>query len=185
MTSVGMSSFSQPGIFRFIRKRDHALMHRIHHWQAPDWVRLLMVVASHGGDGWIWYGLGFLILLFGDHYRFVAVFAGSASTAVGLGIYSVVKKATRRLRPCLVEPHDWARILPPDQYSFPSGHTIAAFSIATGVGLFYPMLMLPLLGVAFVVAISRILLGMHFLSDVVVGVLLGTSLGYAAFMIFR
>ena len=113
MTSVEMSSLSSPGMFNFIRKRDHALMHRIHHWPAPDWVRLLMVVASRGGDGWIWYGLGFLMLLFGDHYRFVAVFAGSASTAVGLGIYSVVKKATRRLRPCLIEPNEWAHMLPP------------------------------------------------------------------------
>ena len=180
MTIAGTSS-----LIAVIQKSDYALMRRIHHWSAPDWVRVVMICVSRGGDGWFWYGLGFVILLFGDASRFVVVCAGTSASGVGLGIYVLVKKATRRKRPCLVEPHSWARMLPPDQYSFPSGHTIASFSIAISVGLFYPSLLSALLCCAVLIAVSRIMLGMHFLSDVVVGALMGTSLGYSAFLLSR
>jgi undecaprenyl-diphosphatase len=185
MSTAGTHSILSRPMFQFINKRDHALMRRIHHWRAPRWVRMMLICATRGGDGWLWYALGFGILTFGDRLRFAALGAGLSSCGIGLGIYTIVKKWTRRTRPCLIEPNLWAQILPPDQYSFPSGHTIAAFSIATGVGLFYPPLMLLLLCAALIIAISRIMLGMHFLSDVVVGMLLGTSLGYAAFLIIR
>ena len=75
-------------------------------------------------------------------------------------------------------------ILPPDQFSFPSGHSITAFAIAVPIGLFYPELRVPLLLVAASIAASRIVLGMHFLSDVLAGSALGAVLGYAAFCMF-
>jgi undecaprenyl-diphosphatase len=165
----------------FIKHRDHALMLRIHHWEAPDWIRLLLIIASRAGDGWLWYGLGLMILVVGDHVRVAAVFAGTAATSVGLVIYAVTKKATRRRRPCLVEPNRWAAILPPDQYSFPSGHSIAAFAIAFSVGQFYEALFVPLLLTATLIAVSRIMLGMHYLSDVLAGLVLGCTLGHIAF----
>ena len=68
--------------------------------------------------------------------------------------------------------------------SFPSGHTISAFAFSIAVGSYYPYLMGVLLFCAFSIATSRIVLGMHFLSDVVVGALLGAGLGYAGFVIF-
>lgn len=139
-----------------------------------------MVCASRAGDGWLWLAVG-LALMTQDRPGPAAICAASLAAGVGLGIYFVVKQATGRKRPCLIEPHCWARVLPPDQYSFPSGHTITAFSIATAVGLFYPSLMLVLLCVAALIAASRIVLGMHFLSDVLVGTLIGASLGYTAF----
>jgi undecaprenyl-diphosphatase len=84
-----------------------------------------------------------------------------------------------------VEPNRWADMLPPDQYSFPSGHTIAAFAITLSVGQFYPPLLLPLLLTALMIATSRVLLGMHYLSDVIAGMLLGASLGQLAFHLIR
>ena len=168
-------------MLNFIKHRDHALMLRIHHWEAPDWLRLVMVAATRAGDGWLWYGLGLMILIAGDQERVAAVFAGTASTSIGLIIYAITKKATRRTRPCLVEPNRWAHILPPDQYSFPSGHTIAAFAITLSVGVFYPALFMPLLLAAMLIATSRVLLGMHYLSDVIAGMLLGGALGHLAY----
>lgn len=168
-------------MLNFIKHRDHALMLRIHHWEAPDWLRLVMLTATRAGDGWLWYGLGLMILIFGDHDRVASVFAGTASTSLGLVIYAITKKATRRPRPCLVEPNRWADVLPPDQYSFPSGHTIAAFAITLSVGQFYPPLFMPLLLTALVIATSRIMLGMHYLSDVLAGMLLGSVLGHIAY----
>jgi undecaprenyl-diphosphatase len=99
-------------------------------------------------------------------------------------LFLILKKLTGRKRPNTLVPHCWATLLPPDQFSFPSGHTITAFAFALAVGGFYPLLLGALLFGAFSVATSRIVLGMHFLSDVVVGALVGAGLGYASFLIF-
>jgi undecaprenyl-diphosphatase len=74
--------------------------------------------------------------------------------------------------------------LPPDQFSFPSGHTITAFAVAVTLGMFYPAMLPALLFCAFCIAASRVLLGMHFLSDVIVGALLGTGLALSSHALF-
>jgi undecaprenyl-diphosphatase len=73
--------------------------------------------------------------------------------------------------------------LPPDQFSFPSGHTITAFAVVISLSHFYPDLTAGLLFCAVSVAASRILLGMHFLSDVVAGAAIGTLLARAAILL--
>jgi len=77
-----------------------------------------------------------------------------------------------------LETHCWSSLLPPDQFSFHSGHSITAFAVAVSLGSFYPTLIAGLLFCAVSVAISRILLGMHFLSDVLAGCAIGAGLGY-------
>ena len=79
-----------------------------------------------------------------------------------------------------MEPHCWADLLPPDQFSFPSGHTITAFAVAVSLSMYYPEMLPGLLFCAVSIAVSRILLGMHFLSDVLAGAAIGSALGYAA-----
>ncbi len=67
--------------------------------------------------------------------------------------------------------------MPPDQFSFPSGHAITAFAVATSLGAFYPEIQPILYFCATSVAVSRIVLGMHFLTDVLAGAALGFLLG--------
>lgn len=165
----------------FITKRDHSLMYRVNSWRAPRWIRLWMICATRGGDGWFWYLLLLSILLFGGPVRFAAAGSAAAAAGTGLAMFLWLKRHTCRKRPCAIAPHCWATLLPPDQFSFPSGHTIIAFSIAVPLGMFYPALMPGLLFCAISIAISRILLGMHFLSDVVAGSAIGATLGYLAF----
>jgi undecaprenyl-diphosphatase len=164
----------------FIATRDHSLMRRVHRWRAPRWVRVWMICATRGGDGWLWYAMGLIILLFGGALRFLAVTSAALAAGAGILLFLFVKKRTGRRRPCAIEPHCWATLLPPDQFSFPSGHTITAFSVAVSLSLFYPSLMIGLFFCAASVALSRILLGMHFFSDVLAGALLGSALGYSA-----
>ncbi len=154
-------------------------MRRVNRWHAPRWIRLWMICATRGGDGWLWYAMGIAILLFGGEPRFRAVACASLTSALGIVLFLWVKKWTGRRRPCHIEPHCWARLMPPDQFSFPSGHTITAFSMAVSLVHFYPSLAVGLFFCAFSIAASRILLGMHFLSDVVAGALLGSGLAYA------
>lgn len=167
-----------------ITKSDHSVMRRANNWEAPRWVRLYMISSTRVGDGWLWYAMGLAILLFGGEARFQALGAAGTSAALSILLFKFLKRLTGRRRPCQIEPHCWATLLPPDQFSFPSGHTMTAFAVAIPLALFYPTLMIGLLFCAFSIAMSRILLGMHFLSDVVAGALIGAGLGYLGYFAF-
>lgn len=165
----------------FITRRDHLLMRRVHHWSAPRWIRLWMIAATRSGDGWLWYAMALAVWLLGGSQAFRAIAAATMAAFIGVACFLVLKRATGRRRPCHLERHCWSTLLPPDQFSFPSGHTITAFAITIPVGLFYPN-MSPGLGfIALSIAASRILLGMHFLSDVVAGAILGAALGFGSY----
>jgi undecaprenyl-diphosphatase len=164
----------------YISVRDHSLMRTVNRWHAPRWIRIWMLCATRGGDGWLWYSLGLVLLLFGGALRFPAVASGALAAGAGIVVFLRLKRIFRRRRPCAIEPHCWATLLPPDQFSFPSGHTITAFAVGVSLAHFYPGLAIGLLFCALSVAASRILLGMHFLSDVVAGAAIGTILALSA-----
>ena len=95
--------------------------------------------------------------------------------SVNYGVYASLKRVTRRQRP--FEQCDGIRagLPPPDAFSFPSGHTLHAVAFAVLLSAFYPAL-LPLLGVfALAVGLSRVVLGLHYPSDVLVGAGLGIA----------
>ncbi|MBI2684991.1 MAG: phosphatase PAP2 family protein [Acidobacteria bacterium] len=164
-------------VLGFIADRDLRVMRRCNNWIAPKWIRLWMICATRGGDGWLWYAIGIAVLFFGGEERFRAVGAAALASAVGIWLFLILKKAAHRPRPCAIAGHAWATLLPPDQFSFPSGHTMTAFAVATPLMLYYPDQWLGLLFCAVSIALSRILLGMHFLSDVLAGAALGALLG--------
>lgn len=161
------------------------MMRRANNWEAPHWVRLYVIGATRGGDGWLWYAMGLAILVLGGKSRFEALGAAGVSSVLSILLFLWLKRLTGRRRPCQIEPHCWATLLPPDQFSFPSGHTMTAFAVAIPLILFYPTLIIGLLFCALSIAASRILLGMHFLSDVVAGMLIGTGLGYIGYFAFQ
>jgi undecaprenyl-diphosphatase len=172
-------------VWEFIQARDHQVMRRVHRWRAPRWLRVWMVFASRLGDGWIWYSVGIVLLLFGGDLRFIAFAASATAEAATVVLFRAMKKSSKRKRPCHLEAHCWAHVLPPDQFSFPSGHSMSAFAIAIPLCIFYPELQAALLVLSVSIAVSRVVLGMHFVSDVVVGSLLGAGLGYGSYLLFR
>src|SRR5580692_9562131 len=171
-------------LWGIIERRDHRLMRRMNRWRAPRWIRYWMIAATRMGDGWIWYGLGAMLLLYGGAQRFEAVGAAGSAALIGVLVFKAIKKISQRPRPCQFEPHCWSKVLPPDQFSFPSGHTMTAFSVALVVSYFYPSLEAPLYFLAVSIAVSRVVLGMHFLSDVLAGMVLGVALGCASITAF-
>jgi undecaprenyl-diphosphatase len=173
----------QTSVIHWVELGDHRLMRQVNRWRPPRWLRLWMIAATRCGDGWLWYGIGAVVALFGGPERFWALLAAATAVASGVAVFLKLKRAFGRQRPC--EPHCWATLLPPDQFSFPSGHTITAFAVAISLGTFYPAMRGELLFCAGSVACSRILLGMHFLSDVIAGGLLGAGLGYASVVLWR
>jgi len=143
-----------------------------------------MIAATRMGDGWLWYALGIILLLWGGPQRFSAVGAAGSAAIAGIIVFKALKLLSHRPRPCQLEPHCWSKVLPPDKFSFPSGHTMTAFSIALVLSYYYPSLEGTLLFLALSIGFSRIVLGMHFLSDVLAGIVLGVALGCAAITAF-
>ena len=171
-------------MLQYISTRDHRLMRKVNNWAAPKWIRVWAIAATRAGDGWLWYLCGLSVLLFGGEERLTAIACAGSAALVGVGLFTSLKKLSGRRRPCELEPHCWATLLPPDQFSFPSGHTITAFAVAISFGQFFPYLFPALLFCALSIAVSRILLGMHFLSDVVVGAILGAGLALVSHSVF-
>ena len=168
-----------------ITRGDYSVMRRANNWFAPRWVRAYVISSTRGGDGWLWYAMGLAILLFGGEHRFEALGAAAISAALSVLLFLCLKRLAGRPRPCQIEPHCWATLLPPDKFSFPSGHTMTAFAVTTPLALIYADLTAGLLFCAISVAVSRILLGMHFLSDVIAGALIGAGVGYFGYIAFQ
>jgi len=142
-----------------------------------------MLSSTRGGDGWFWALCGLALLASNEPEKSAALLAAGIAVAAGILVFTVLKRAVNRRRPCELEPHCWATLLPPDQFSFPSGHSITAFAVAIPLSLFYPMLAPLLLSVAAMIALSRMMLGMHFLTDVMAGSAIGSGLGIAAYYV--
>jgi len=89
-------------------------------------------------------------------------------------IYFVIKNACKRDRPPAAL-NIKSFIIPSDRFSFPSGHTSAAFLMATLWGWHYPPLLPTLFTWAMLVGVARVILGVHFPTDTLIGAVMGTS----------
>ena len=95
--------------------------------------------------------------------------------AIERPVYFVLKNGFKRNRPQQALKNFRSVITPSDKFSFPSGHTSAACMVATLLAYFFPSLMLVLYLWVVLVAFSRVILGVHFPTDTLVGGVLGLS----------
>lgn len=143
-------------------------------------VRMLFRVASRLGDGVVWYVLvGLLPLLYGGAAVRPAI--GMAVTGVtGLLIYKVLKRSLVRERPFIRHPGITLAMPPLDRYSFPSGHTLHAVAFTWQAVAHFPELAWVLVPLASLIAASRVVLGLHYPTDVLAGGAIGASLAMLA-----
>ena len=98
--------------------------------------------------------------------------------------YLILKHGIKRPRPHDVSTEFSSYLVPSDKFSFPSGHTAAAFVMATMVASFYPSYTALAYTVATLIGTSRVLLGVHFPTDIFAGVLLGLGSAYTSISIY-
>jgi undecaprenyl-diphosphatase len=145
-------------------------------WGARHAVRAYFRAVSRLGDGLFWYAL-IATLCVVDEWRGLSVAMQlSATGLVTALLYRRLKRWTRRPRPCHRDPQIRAWVAPLDEFSFPSGHTLHAVAF-TGVAVAnYPLLGWVLVPFALSVAASRVVLGVHYPSDVLAAAGLGGML---------
>ena len=105
---------------------------------------------------------------------------GAAAAFIGYLTYKTIKRHTARLRPFQKHEHITAWAPPPDPHSFPSGHTLNAVVLAMSLAFLVPWLAPLALFWIIMMGLARVVLGLHYPSDVVAGILLGTFLGAMA-----
>ncbi|MDG3087080.1 phosphatase PAP2 family protein [Vibrio hannami] len=135
---------------------------------------------SHTGDGHLYVVIGLLAWWMEPVFGSLFLVTGLAAFAIELPIYWVTKNSFRRRRPEELSAKLNSFITPSDRYSLPSGHTAAAFVMATLIGHFYPEVYSGVVIWATLIGAARILLGVHFLTDVVIGAALGIGSATAA-----
>ncbi len=160
---------------RPVLELDARLSDRLRVAEKPGPLRTASIFLAHSGDSWFW-GLGLLLLWwFGDvNWKewALVIFAGIAVLVV---IVMSIKFVVRRRRP----EGEWGGIYRnTDPHSFPSGHAARAFMIAVlaiGLGPGWAGLLLTVW--APLVALARVAMGVHYVSDIVAGALLGIVVG--------
>jgi undecaprenyl-diphosphatase len=170
-------------LLAYVYQSDDRLDGRVRNWAPPRWFRIWMRWASRLADGWLWLGLAALLAAGGDP-SWRAMATGAAAAAVTNVLLVFLKRRFRRPRPCEVCPHPlFADVKPPDPFSFPSGHSMNAFAVGTVMAIHFPLLAPAALLLAVSIAASRVVLGMHYVSDVVAGSALGTLVGATTYVL--
>jgi membrane-associated phospholipid phosphatase len=101
-------------------------------------------------------------------------------------LVDIIKIIAARLRPTMFLEHDlygfvWFK-LGSEFNSFPSGHSATAFALCIGLTLLYPRYKYPFLLIGVLIVMSRIILTFHYLSDTLIGALIG---GLTALFLYR
>jgi undecaprenyl-diphosphatase len=152
----------------------HASQYRI----IREWFRMI----SRLGDGVFWYTLMLAILITQQAEGIKPVLHMATAGLTGTFIYKWLKAKTHRPRPFQVRQDVWVTGKPLDHFSFPSGHTLHAVAFSGVALVYYPMLASLLITFTVMVGMSRVILGLHYPSDVIAGAAIGASIAYLSFL---
>ncbi|MGH8053296.1 MAG: phosphatase PAP2 family protein [Stenotrophomonas sp.] len=167
-----------------IAAREARWCRRANHYGRRRGIRRVFSILSRLGDGVFWYMLmGALVLADGLDGLQASVHM-AATGVVALTLYKVLKRWTRRPRPFAADLRIRAWVAPLDEYSFPSGHTLHAVSFTVVALAYYPWLAPLLVPFTAGVALSRVVLGLHYPSDVLAATGIGVLLGAASLQLW-
>lgn len=175
--SITRGTWNMANMVRAIQQLDLKLFFRLYSLNRHSQVPRLAKAVSRTGDGWL-----YLLIMPLSIYQLKPEMLRELVTLGLLGfglervLYYVLKNVFRRQRPEEYLPNFSAIIAPSDRFSMPSGHTSAAFFAATFMVFGVSMAFIPLYLYGIFVGLSRMVLGVHFPSDLLGGAALGTTI---------
>lgn len=143
---------------------------------ARSGARRVFAIVSRLGDGVFWYVLMAALIALDGYAGLLASLHLAATGTVALLLYKALKRWTRRPRPFAADVRIRAWVAPLDEFSFPSGHTLHAVAFSLVAVAHYPALAWLVLPFAASVAASRVVLGLHYPSDVLAATVIGCVL---------
>lgn len=162
---------------------DSFLCIAVNHTSQYRLIRDCFRLVSRLGDGIFWYGLMLGILIFKGAEGIAPVVHMVLAGLVGTLLYKWLKGKTLRPRPYEVHQDIWLTGTPLDKFSFPSGHTLHAVVFGLVAINYYPQLAIIVVPFTAMVALSRVVLGLHYPSDVIAGALIGGLIAGVSFAI--
>ena len=175
MQFARLSSLTHQGFDR-LAVLEHAWLARINGERLPRWEVGVLRLASRLGDGLFWYALMLALLATHGWAAFAPVLQMIVAGLTGTLVYKWLKGATGRPRPYQACPAICCLGAPLDRFSFPSGHTLHAIVFSLVATAHYPALGWLVWPFTALVAASRLVLGLHYLSDVLAGALVGAAI---------
>lgn len=160
---------------------DEATLWKVRGFETPLTTRWMRTI-THLGDAPVWCAIALVLWSAGGASADVGSLVAS-SAGLATAVSQAAKRSWRRRRPNKGIQGFVALVENPDSFSFPSGHTAAAFAVAVAVTGQSSSLVGLAWGFASAVAISRVYLGAHYPLDVAVGALLGCLAGLACHLI--
>jgi undecaprenyl-diphosphatase len=152
---------------------DSALCLRVNRTSHNLTVRWWFRLMSRLGDGVFWYTLIIVLMLTQGSVGQQAALHMSLTGVIATLMYKWLKGKTLRPRPYEVHQDIWLTGRPLDRFSFPSGHTLHAVTFTWLALCYFPSLAILLIPFSLMVAASRVVLGLHYPSDVLAGALIG------------
>lgn len=149
---------------------------RANGWAARNGWRSYFAAVSRLGDGLFWYALMAVMILLDGMPGLRASVHLAATGVIALTLYKLLKRWTRRPRPFASDVRIRAWVAPLDEFSFPSGHTLHAVAFTLVALAHYPLLAWLLIPFTASVAVSRVVLGLHYPSDVLAATGIGAAL---------
>lgn len=139
----------------------------------PVMDKLMVVITSLGDKGLIWIVMA-LILLAVKKYRKIGIILLISLLMTSLLGEGIVKNIVQRPRAFITYPDISIIINQPTSFSFPSGHTASSFAAAVVLGHYFKKWSFLFYFLATLIAFSRLYLFVHYPSDIIVGIILGS-----------
>lgn len=157
---------------------------KINSYGDSQWIRNIFSTVSRLGDGGFWLATGFLMLTMQMQPVLPTLIQLIGTTLIGVCMYKLLKQTLVRERPFITNRAIRPGTRPLDRYSFPSGHTMHATCLTILFTQIEPIMLWVTLPFALLVAASRVVLGLHYPSDVLAGAVLGATLALTSIFVF-